>query len=96
MSRLFKRSERPSEAVQRAARAHGLSLYYVKYYGKEEVPEAKVSKGVCCVVVEWGGKVGRTGEGERGDGVGSFSAFGREERERGKRERERERERERK
>ena len=47
MARLFKKSDKPSEAVQRAAQMHGLSLYYVKYYGKEIVPEAKVIHGAC-------------------------------------------------
>lgn len=41
----FKKSDRPSEAVMRAAQMHGLSLYYVKYYGKQDVPEAKVREG---------------------------------------------------
>ncbi len=41
MSKLFKRAEKPSAAVQRAAMAQGMSLYFVKFLGKENVPEAK-------------------------------------------------------
>jgi len=37
----LKRHEKPSEALQAAARMHGLTLYYVKYYGKEDVPQNK-------------------------------------------------------
>ncbi|EGD73749.1 hypothetical protein PTSG_11505, partial [Salpingoeca rosetta] len=44
--RLFKKADRPSVAIQRAALMQGMHLYYVKYYGKEEVPEAKGEKVV--------------------------------------------------
>ncbi|EDQ84220.1 uncharacterized protein MONBRDRAFT_13000 [Monosiga brevicollis MX1] len=38
---MFKRHEKPSVALQRAAAQHGLRLFYVKYYGHEEVPDAR-------------------------------------------------------
>lgn len=36
-------TDRPSAAVQRAAAAHGLSLFYVKYMGAMDVGEPKGS-----------------------------------------------------
>ena len=44
--RLFRKADRPSEAIQRAALLQGMHLYYVKYYGKEEVPDARGEKVV--------------------------------------------------
>eukprot|EP00049_Salpingoeca_infusionum_P026412 m.25586 g.25586 ORF g.25586 m.25586 type:complete len:571 (-) comp8736_c0_seq1:200-1912(-) len=43
---MFKKKDKPSQAILRAALAQGLHLYYVKYLGKEEVPEAKGDKVV--------------------------------------------------
>ncbi len=43
MKKLFGGSDRPSVAVQRAAAAHGLSIFYVKYMGTMDVAEAKGS-----------------------------------------------------
>eukprot|EP00045_Choanoeca_perplexa_P012469 m.136081 g.136081 ORF g.136081 m.136081 type:complete len:546 (+) comp16021_c0_seq2:83-1720(+) len=37
----LKRHDKPSDALQAAARMHGLTLYYCKYYGKEDVPSNK-------------------------------------------------------
>eukprot|EP00730_Choanoeca_flexa_P010302 TRINITY_DN17417_c0_g1_i1.p1 TRINITY_DN17417_c0_g1~~TRINITY_DN17417_c0_g1_i1.p1 ORF type:complete len:549 (+),score=136.01 TRINITY_DN17417_c0_g1_i1:36-1682(+) len=37
----LKRHDKPSEALQAAARMSGLTLYWVKYYGKEQVPESR-------------------------------------------------------
>eukprot|EP00047_Mylnosiga_fluctuans_P003901 m.231608 g.231608 ORF g.231608 m.231608 type:complete len:551 (-) comp12239_c0_seq1:53-1705(-) len=41
MKKLFQAPDRPSAAVQRAAAAHGLSIFYVKYLGAIEVSEPK-------------------------------------------------------
>ena len=43
---MFRKADRPSEAIQRAALLQGMHLYYVKYYGKEEVPDARGEKVV--------------------------------------------------
>ena len=58
LKKVFGSGDRPSSAVQKAAAAHGLSLFYVKYMGAMDVAEPKGShiadnamKLVCCRVL---------------------------------------------
>lgn len=46
MKKLFGVGERPSSAVQRAAAAHGLTIFYVKYMGAMDVTDVKGSEMV--------------------------------------------------
>ncbi len=43
LRKLFKNDSRPSSALQKAAMAHGLCLYYVKYMGSMEVQDVRGS-----------------------------------------------------
>lgn len=43
---MFKKHDKPSPQLQAAAQLRGLSLFYGKYYGKEEVPQPKGSSVV--------------------------------------------------